>query len=101
MRTIVIAFAALALACPASTGVAATPGRFNQYPDISGSTIVFTWEDDLWTVPATGGMATRLTDHPGSENVPKFSPDGRPSAGRLTERGSSSGRATRTPSARS
>jgi len=56
---------------------AATPGRFPQTPDISGNTIVFTWERDLWTVPASGGVAQRLTTHPGSEDAPKFSPDGK------------------------
>ncbi|HEX6974779.1 MAG TPA: S41 family peptidase [Vicinamibacterales bacterium] len=58
-------------------GLAGTPGRFMQYPDISGNTIVFSWERDLWSVPATGGVATRLTTHPGTENAPKLSPDGK------------------------
>ena len=77
MRKILIVLVALAIACPAASALAGTPGRFIQYPDISGTTIVFNWEHDLWTVPATGGMATRLTTHPGGENVPKFSPDGK------------------------
>ncbi|MCX6551663.1 MAG: PDZ domain-containing protein, partial [Acidobacteria bacterium] len=40
-------------------------------------TIVFSWERDLWTVPATGGVATRITTHPGMETAAKLSPDGR------------------------
>jgi dipeptidyl aminopeptidase/acylaminoacyl peptidase len=32
---------------------------------------------DLWTVPATGGTARRLTTNPGSEQSPAISPDGR------------------------
>lgn len=68
----------LALLCAflpplASGGV---EGRFMRYPDIHGSTIVFTYEGDLWTVPATGGTASRLTTHPGTEFAAKFSPDG-------------------------
>ena len=77
MRNILRLLLAIALACPSAAATAATPGRFIQYPDISGSTIVFNWEHDLWTVPAGGGVATRLTNHPGGENVPKFSPDGK------------------------
>ena len=32
---------------------------------------------DLWTVPTDGGDPARLTDMPGREMAPKFSPDGR------------------------
>ncbi len=64
----------VALAVPAYAGV---PGRFMQSPDISGNVIVFSWERDLWSVPATGGVATRLTTHPGTETAPKLSPDGK------------------------
>src|SRR5512137_1642092 len=77
MRKILIVLMALAFAHPVAPALAGTPGRFIQYPDISGNTIVFNWEHDLWTVPAGGGTATRLTSHPGGENVPKFSPDGK------------------------
>ncbi len=72
--TFCLAVAAL-LAC--GTASAGTPGRFMQYPDINGGTIVFSWERDLWAVPAAGGVAQRLTTHPGMENEPKFSPDGK------------------------
>ncbi len=66
---------ALLLACapPADGGTA----RFVRYPDINGERVVFTWEGDLFTVPASGGTAVRLTTHPGTEEEPKFSPDGR------------------------
>ena len=63
----------LALAVSAS---AAVEGRFMTYPDIRGEKIVFTYEDDLWAVPASGGLATRLTVHPGNEFSAKISPDG-------------------------
>jgi tricorn protease len=61
----------------ASPSLAAVDGRFMQYPDIRGDKIVFTYEDDVWSVPASGGTAVRLTVHPGSEFAPKISPDGK------------------------
>ncbi len=41
-----------------------------------GKTLVFSWRNDLWSVPSTGGEATRLTSHPGRDTSPAFSPDG-------------------------
>ena len=61
----------------ASAGAAGGPGRFMQYPTISGDTIVFTYEGDLWSVSVAGGAARRLTNHPGTEEAAKFSPDGK------------------------
>ncbi len=49
-----------------------------QYPTLSpsGDRIVFSWLDDLWIVPAEGGVAARLTNHPAPERRSVFSPDG-------------------------
>lgn len=47
-----------------------------RFPDIHAGLVVFSHAGDLWTVPSTGGRATRLTAHPGLELFPKFSPDG-------------------------
>ena len=38
--------------------------------------MVFTYAGDLWTASTGGGLATRLTAHPGLELFPRFSPDG-------------------------
>jgi tricorn protease len=51
--------------------------RMLRFPDIHGEMIAFVYAGDIWTVPASGGTARRLTSHPGLELFPKFSPDGR------------------------
>lgn len=56
--------------------LAAIPGRFMQAPAIHGDRIAFTYEGDLWTVSTAGGLAMRLTSHPGNETGARFSPDG-------------------------
>jgi tricorn protease len=48
-----------------------------RFPDIYGDRVVFTYGGDLWTAPASGGSAIRLTSHPGIEVFGKFSPDGK------------------------
>ncbi|MAE70442.1 MAG: peptidase [Gemmatimonadetes bacterium] len=45
-------------------------------PTIHGDTVVFVAEDDLWTVPAGGGGARRLTANLGPTTRPRLSPDG-------------------------
>ncbi len=47
-----------------------------RYPDVSATQIVFTYANDLWVVPKTGGTATHLSSPAGVEVFPKFSPDG-------------------------
>ncbi len=56
--------------------VTAAHAEYLNFPDINGNTIVFTCEGDLWTVPAQGGVATKLTAAKGLEYMAKFSPDG-------------------------
>lgn len=41
-----------------------------------GSLLAFAWRGDIWTVPATGGVAKPLTQHSGVDRQPIFSPDG-------------------------
>ncbi len=45
-------------------------------PDIHEDLVVFVHGQDIWSVPAAGGMATRLTIDDGDELFPTFSPDG-------------------------
>ncbi|HLG15658.1 MAG TPA: S41 family peptidase [Blastocatellia bacterium] len=51
--------------------------RLLRFPDIHGDKVVFTYGGDLWTAPAAGGTAVRLTAHAGIEVFGKFSPDGK------------------------
>ena len=36
-----------------------------RFPDIYGDRVAFTYAGDIWTAPADGGTAIRLTAHPG------------------------------------
>ncbi|CAM2010803.1 S41 family peptidase [Acanthopleuribacter pedis] len=51
--------------------------RLLRFPDIHQDQIVFVAGGDLHLVSAQGGVAKRLTSHPGRELFPKFSPDGK------------------------
>ncbi len=50
------------------------PRRPAVSPD--GSLVVFSFQGDLWSVPAGGGQATRLTAHEAYDTAPVFSPKG-------------------------
>src|SRR5512143_247416 len=49
---------------------------YYSFPTIHNETVVFVCEDDLWTVPAAGGVPRRLTASPAQESHPALSPDG-------------------------
>ncbi len=55
----------------------AEEGRLMRFPDIHKDKVVFVYAGDLWLVSSQGGMARKLTSHPGAELFPKFSPDGK------------------------
>ncbi len=50
--------------------------RMLREPDVSESMITFVYAGDIWTVPKSGGTATKLSSPLGEEKFPKFSPDG-------------------------
>ena len=52
-------------------------GRLLRFPDIYKDKIVFVYGGDLWLASSAGGTARRITSHPGREQFPKFSPDGK------------------------
>ncbi|MDX2116744.1 MAG: S41 family peptidase [Planctomycetota bacterium] len=72
---ILAAFAA-GLGVFAASAIAQTVGYYRT-PSIAGETVVFVSEGDLWKVNASGGVAVRLTTHPGEESQPVLSPDGK------------------------
>lgn len=87
-HTVKAALLALALFSPVSSSATFAPDGalpestvtgtcLLRYPDIHEDVVVFVYGGDLWTVPVRGGLARRLTGHPGLESFPKFSPDGR------------------------
>ena len=55
---------------------AADEARLLRFPAIHGNQVVFTYAGDLYTVPAAGGVARRLTSDAGFEMFARFSPDG-------------------------
>jgi tricorn protease len=70
--TLALALSALAPLCSAQTN-----RGYYRFPAISGNTIAFTAEGDLWESTVDGGGAHRLTSHPGDEAHAAFSPDGK------------------------
>ncbi len=70
------AFALLFFCLGSSTFVAAQT-KLLRFPDIHGDKVAFTYGGDIWIASTSGGMATRLTAHPGVEVFAKFSPDGK------------------------
>lgn len=68
--------AALAIHLPSVITVQSSQPLLMQHPTMNGSTIVFVFAGDLWSVPRSGGTAIRLTSGAGVETDPCFSPDG-------------------------
>ena len=49
---------------------------FMRFPTLHGDSVVFVAHGNLWRVARSGGSAVRLTSEPGSELMPRYSPDG-------------------------
>lgn len=74
-RTIFLGFLVLGLAT-ASPG---EPVRRASHPALSpnGDQLIVSWQGDLWSLPATGGAARRLTVSPAVDMMQKWAPDGK------------------------
>lgn len=57
--------------------VYAQESRLLRFPAIHGNQIIFTYAGDLYAVPASGGVARKLTTDIGFEMFARFSPDGK------------------------
>lgn len=75
-RHLSIAISLALFCCFISETKAQINARLLQQPDVSETQITFVYAGDVWTVPKTGGTATRLSSPAGEESFPKFSPDG-------------------------
>ncbi len=51
--------------------------RLLSTPAITEGKLAFVYADDIWVADADGGHPRRLTSHPGQEQNPYFSPDGK------------------------
>ena len=67
----------LTLALVLTLSSRAEEARLLRFPATNGTSIAFTYAGDLYTVPVTGGDATRLTSHIGYEGFAHYSPDGK------------------------
>ncbi len=76
----VLALATIATAhAPAQEdgGASVEPTKLLRYPDVYEDQVVFCYAGDLWRSDFDGNNVVRLTAHPGLEEFPKFSPDGK------------------------
>lgn len=55
----------------------AEEARLLRFPAIHGDQVVFSYAGDLYTADRDGGIARKLTNHPGYKMFARFSPDGR------------------------
>lgn len=83
MRPYPLLLSLLACACVSSclaqsNAPAERPARIERTPAVSpdGTKICFTYQGNLWVVPAEGGVATRLTANDSYDINPRWSPDG-------------------------
>jgi tricorn protease len=76
-RRFLIPFLVALTAASPATPQAGDEARLLRFPAIHGDTVVFTSAGNLYSVPAAGGVARRLTSHDGFEMFARFSPDGK------------------------
>jgi tricorn protease len=60
------------------SAIAIDASTFARFPALNpdGSTLAFSYQGDIWTVPVDGGKASRITIHQAYESNPRWSPDG-------------------------
>ena len=75
MRNAIIAVLLTLTALATAQGI--PEGRLMRFPDVHQDKIAFSYGGDIWLVAKEGGVARRVTSHPGQELFAKFSPDGK------------------------
>ncbi|HOV44981.1 MAG: PD40 domain-containing protein [Chitinophagaceae bacterium] len=75
MKKIIISYVLISLS--AISGAQQIDAGLFRFPDVSHTQIVFTYANDIWIMPKTGGTAQKLSSPAGLEVFPKFSPDGK------------------------
>lgn len=61
--------------------------KLMRFVDVSKTQICFVYGGDIWVVDKNGGLAIQLTNSPGEESYPKFSPNGQEIAFTASYRG--------------
>ncbi len=74
MKKLLLLFSVLALSWSTFGQISA---KLMRYMDISDTQITFVYGGDIWLVSKNGGTAMQITNSPGEESWPKFSPDGK------------------------
>lgn len=73
MKRLSVIIIILSFFCSANAQISA---KLMRYMDVSETQITFVYGGDIWIVSKEGGMAHQLTNSPGQEAYPRFSPDG-------------------------
>jgi len=76
MKKLVRVFVLMLFVIIAFINQSVSQGSLLRFPDIHEDLVVFVHGEDIWSVSAEGGIATRLTINDGEERFPRFSPDG-------------------------
>lgn len=71
-----LALAVVTLPTLPATAQSTSTTELLRFPDLHGDTVAFVYAGDIWVASDDGGLARRVTSHPGLELFPKFSPDG-------------------------
>lgn len=73
MKSIITFFALIFIS---SISQAQINAKLMRYIDVSQTHLTFVYGGDIWLAPKDGGQAIQITNSPGEESYPKFSPDG-------------------------
>ncbi len=73
----ILLISAAAIASFHAAAQSTTEPKLLRYPAVYENVVVFSYAGDLWIGNLSGGLSRRLTSAPGTETMPKISPDGK------------------------